>query len=87
VRPERQRQGIGSALIRRGLILSRERRCAAVVVLGSPAYYGRFGFTADLARELRAPYSGPAFMALEIEPGALARRGAVQYPAAFQALD
>jgi putative acetyltransferase len=87
VRPERQRQGIGSALIRHGLTLSRERGYAAVIVLGHPAYYGRFGFTAELARSLRAPYSGPAFMALEIESGALAGGGDVQYPAAFEALD
>ena len=83
VRPERQRQGIGSALIRRWLALCKERGCAAVIVLGHPEYYPRFGFSAKLAGKLSAPFSGPAFMALELEPGALGSGGTVHYPTAF----
>jgi putative acetyltransferase len=85
--PERQRQGIGSALVRRGLGVCRERGRAAVVVLGHPGYYPRFGFAADLARSLRAPYAGEAFMALELEPGSLAGGGIVRYPDAFSLVD
>ncbi len=44
VRPERQRRGIGSRLVRAGLDLLRERGCPFVIVLGHPAYYPRFGF-------------------------------------------
>lgn len=87
VRPDRQRQGIGSALIRRGIALCRERGCAAVVVLGHPEYYPRFGFSAGRAANLRAPFSGPAFMALELESGALAGGGEVRYPPAFGGLN
>jgi putative acetyltransferase len=83
VRPGRQRQGIGSALIMRGLELCHDRGCAAVIVLGHPEYYPRFGFTAELARHLSAPFSGPAFMALELSPGSLSGGGTVRYPAAF----
>jgi putative acetyltransferase len=56
----------------------------AVVVLGHPAYYPRFGFSAEAAKPLVSPYAGsPAFMALELIPGALAATRRVFYPAAF----
>jgi putative acetyltransferase len=55
-----------------------------VIVLGHPEYYSRFGFSAELARCLRAPFSGPAFRALELVPGALsAVNGEVRYPPPF----
>jgi putative acetyltransferase len=84
VLPARQRQGIGSRLVQEGL-----RACAgaghrAVIVLGHPAYYPRFGFSAGLAGRLKSPFSGPAFMALELVPGALAGvTGEVRYPPPF----
>jgi putative acetyltransferase len=84
VRPADQRQGIGGRLVRAGLEDVRTKGRTAVVVLGHPRYYSRFGFSPDLARKLAAPYSGPAFMALELERGALAgRAGLVRYPDAF----
>ena len=83
VLPRFQRQGIGSALVRSGLRRCAESGCEAVVVLGHPAYYPRFGFSAPLAERLDAPFSGAAFMALELVPGALADGGAVRYAAAF----
>ena len=83
VRPPFQRQGMGSKLIHAGLQRCRELGIEAVVVLGHPAYYPRFGFSAALARGLAAPYSGPAFMALELIPKCLADGGTVHYAAAF----
>jgi putative acetyltransferase len=72
--------------VRRGLELCRERGKSIVVVLGHPAYYPRFGFSAELAKNLRGPYSGNAWMALELVPGALdGVKGTVQYPKAFGA--
>ena len=50
VAPEFQRQGIGSALVRRGLELCRERGKSVVVVVGHPEYYPRFGFSSELAK-------------------------------------
>jgi putative acetyltransferase len=44
VLPEWQRQGIGSALIRAGLEQCWGQRLPAVIVLGHPDYYTRFGF-------------------------------------------
>jgi putative acetyltransferase len=83
VLPEHQRRGVGAALVTAGLEACRARGVAAVLVLGDPAYYRRFGFAAEAARGLRTPFAGPAFMALELIPGALARGGVVRYPAAF----
>jgi putative acetyltransferase len=84
VRPDRQRHGIGGALVRTGLERAGERGWQAVVVLGHPEYYPRFGFSAELARMLEAPFTGDSFMALELVPGALrGADGRVVYPPAF----
>ena len=84
VRPDAQGQGHGQALTWAGLEALRALGAQAVVVLGHPAYYPRFGFSPDAARALASPYSGlPAFMALELRPGALSAPLKVAYPAAF----
>ncbi len=44
VAPERQRQGIAGLLIKRGLAELQAAAAAGCVLLGDPAYYGRFGF-------------------------------------------
>ena len=44
VRPDRQREGLGSALVRTGLTRLRERGARGCVLIGDPAYYARFGF-------------------------------------------
>jgi putative acetyltransferase len=87
--PERQRLGIGSALVHRGLAVCRERGLAAVVVVGHPIYYPRFGFSAELARAVRSRYSGAgeAWMALELTPGALAGGGEARIPSVFDLVD
>lgn len=84
VQPERQRGGIGSALVRAGLEQAHAQGWQAVIVLGHRDYYPRFGFSAVLAQPLKAPFSGPSFMALELQPGVLqGGDGRVVYPAAF----
>ena len=47
VRPDRQRKGVGQALIRDGLRRLRALDAAGCVLLGEPAYYRRFGFESD----------------------------------------
>jgi putative acetyltransferase len=44
VAPDRQKQGIGSALVRESLAIADERGEPLVVLQGAPAYYSRFGF-------------------------------------------
>ena len=47
VRPDHQQSGIGQALIRDGLYRLQFMSAAGCVLLGDPAYYGRFGFESD----------------------------------------
>jgi len=44
VSPELQKQGIGSKLIREGLLLIKEKGAKGCVLEGDPGYYQRFGF-------------------------------------------
>lgn len=84
VQPGLQKQGIGGRLVVAALSEARVAGAEAVIVLGHPGYYPRFGFSAALAQNLASPFSGDAFMALELVPGALAgRQGLVSYPSAF----
>jgi putative acetyltransferase len=80
--PEFQNQGIGSALVRKGLEVCKEQGHRIVVVLGHLHFYPRFGFSSKLAAHLDSPFSGKeSFMALELVPGALdGVEGRVQYP-------
>ena len=55
VRPDMQRVGIGSALIRQTIDLMRERGAKGIALLGSSEYYPRFGFK----HEPQLRYPGP----------------------------
>jgi putative acetyltransferase len=72
VLPEYQRRGIGSRLVRAGLVACQEARFDIVVVLGHVGYYPRFGFAPAKDRGLENEYgASDAFMALELRKGAL----------------
>lgn len=86
VRPDRQRQGIGSALVRAGLDACRQHGIGLVVVLGHAGYYPRFGFRPARHIGLRCRWSqdDDHFMYLELVPGQAALAGAaVEYAAEF----
>ncbi|MCA9237480.1 MAG: N-acetyltransferase [Planctomycetales bacterium] len=84
VAPAWQRRGVGSRLVTEGLAACRELGERIVIVLGHPEYYPRFGFRAELARPLTAPFAGAAWMALELVPGALRNvQGTVAYAPPF----
>ncbi|SFF18224.1 putative acetyltransferase [Aureimonas phyllosphaerae] len=86
--PDRQGEGIGARLVRHGLDLAQQRGWRSVFVLGDPAFYGRLGFRANLAKGAIVPWAGPNFQALELVPGALAGwAGMLVYPDAFGAND
>jgi putative acetyltransferase len=87
VLPSHQRQGIGSWLIRYSLEACSRLGCKAVVVLGYPEYYPRFGFIPSKEKELRCEYTVPdeVFMVLELERGALEGcSGIVKYRSEFR---
>ncbi|HTO30977.1 MAG TPA: N-acetyltransferase [Pararhizobium sp.] len=80
VDPDRQKGGIGMALIKTGLDRLREIGAAGCVLLGDPGYYERFGFRHYDA--LRFPGPPPEyFLALTLR-GSVAS-GIVQYHKAF----
>ena len=84
IAPARQRQGKGSGLVKAAIEAARQIGADAIIVLGHPGFYPRFGFSAQDAAKLASPFTGDAFMALELTSGALAgQRGSVVYPAAF----
>jgi putative acetyltransferase len=84
VLPEHQRKRIGDLLIRHGLESLRSCAEGIVIVLGHPAYYPKFSFSADKAKKLESPFPPEAFMALELCAGALDDvSGPVIYPPAF----
>lgn len=86
VDPAHQRGGIGGALVREGLARAAREGWEGVFVLGDPAYYGRFGFSADLAGGFESPYAGPYLQALALAGTMPARSGRVDYARAFDAL-
>jgi putative acetyltransferase len=84
--PAQQRTGLGSALVRAGLEQCRKLGFGAVVVLGHPDYYPRFGFSPAARFGIGCEYEAPqeAFMAIELQPGYLkGASGKVEYHAAF----
>ncbi|HEY9404017.1 MAG TPA: N-acetyltransferase [Pyrinomonadaceae bacterium] len=85
VLPEYQNQGIGSRLVREGLSECRRAGCDAVVVLGHPEYYPRFGFVPASRNGLSCEYPVPdeAFMVAELTPGGLSAQGRVKYRPEF----
>jgi len=83
VAPDRQRDGLGQMLMATAHELLRMQGVEAVIVLGHPAYYPKAGFSAEAAGTVRAPFSGPSFMALALKPGALDRPVKVTYARAF----
>ncbi|MDU4961281.1 MAG: N-acetyltransferase [Sporomusaceae bacterium] len=85
--PERQYQGVGTALLESGILTCHKLGHRMIIVLGNPEYYSHFGFQPASRFGISCPYPVPdaAFMVLSLRPGALANvQGVVVYPAAFQ---
>ena len=70
---QHQNKGIGSELVKSGLESCRTLGYDAVVVLGHPHYYPRFGFEPSVKYGIKSEYDVPddAFMILELIPGCL----------------
>jgi putative acetyltransferase len=74
-----QNKGIGSKLVKAGLEQCRSQGYAAVVVLGHPNYYPKFGFVPSVKYGIKSEYAVPdeVFMILELIPGSLNNHGGV----------
>jgi predicted N-acetyltransferase YhbS len=78
--PECQRSGIGSALVERGLDELTRTGAAGCILVGNPAYYGRFGFA--LAPDLAPPDQPVAFFQAKLLNGPAAK-GPIRFHEAF----
>ena len=91
VDPEVQRRGIGSALVRAGLVASGPTGAPLVILEGSPAYYGRLGFAyaPDHGVHIDLPDWAPREAAqVHLLPSYdVTVRGTLDYPPAFASID
>ena len=93
VRPDRQGRGIGSRLVRSGLEEAAGRAEPALILLGDPAWYPRFGFEPALTYGLRNPFAGMGegdfviaeedFMLAPLDERARSLEGLVRWHPAF----
>jgi putative acetyltransferase len=83
IHPDWQNAGIGTALVRTGLGMLRERGEDLVLVRGHLTYYPRFGFSTDAAQRFRTPYDGLGMHALALTERGERASGEIRYPPAF----
>jgi putative acetyltransferase len=84
-----QNKGIGSKLVQAGLEHCQSLGYDAVVVLGHPNYYPKFGFAPSVKYGIKSEYEVPddVFMILELIPGSLKNHeGIIKYHEAFSSV-
>jgi putative acetyltransferase len=93
VHPAHQRSGVGSALVSASLAAAEALGEPVVILEGSPAYYGRFGFEHSVGYGIEihlpewAPPEAAQVMRLSsFDPDDPTLRGTVVYPPAFDSL-
>ncbi len=87
--PVLQFRGVGSALVRAALEQAEREGMAAVVVLGHPSYYPRFGFRPARAQGLHPPGPWPdtAWMACRLPASTADDVGVARYAQPFMEMD
>ncbi|CAM4243706.1 GNAT family N-acetyltransferase [Paenibacillus typhae] len=87
VHPDYQKQGIGGLLIEEGKRRAATMGFGAVLLIGYPSYYPRFGFVPAGVHGLELlqfPVPAEVFQICELREGALEQlQGELKYPAAF----
>jgi len=83
--PSQSHRGIGSELVQAAIKQAKELGYKAIVVVGDPEFFQRFGFT-EASRwglETNLSVSDDLVTAIELEPDALNGGGNVIYPSVF----
>ena len=86
VAPNRQKQGIGSQLVKAGLNTCLNQGYDAAFVLGHPDYYPKFSFLPSVKYGIKSEYDVPdeVSMVLELKKGTLdGKQGTIKYREAF----
>jgi putative acetyltransferase len=86
VEPSVQLRGIGSALMHAATAVAIARGIPALVLLGHPAYYPRFGFESARGVGLQPPadaWPDPVWLARRLPAWDDTMQGTVRYPEAF----
>lgn len=87
VKPDLQKQGIGSSLIKEGIRRCKELGYELILLIGHPSYYPRLGFqpARKFGLELKQfEVPDEVFMVCEVREGALQKiKGELKYPKAF----
>ena len=86
VLPKLQKKGIGSQLVKTGIENCSTQGYDAIVVLGHPEYYPKFGFVPSVRYGIKSEHDTPdeAFMVLELKESSLKNKnGIIKYHAAF----
>jgi putative acetyltransferase len=86
VRPDCQKDGVGTALVRAGIAEAEARNEPLVIVEGIPAYYPRFGFERARLHGIEPPSAhipDAAFMVLRLTNYEPSYRGMIIYSPAF----
>ena len=81
-----QKKSIGSQLVKTSIEKCLTQGYDAVVVLGHPEYYPKFGFMPSIKFGIKSEYDVPdeAFMVLELKEGSLKEKyGVIKYHTAF----
>lgn len=83
VDPAMKSAGIGSALMRQAIARAAALGHAAILLVGDPEYYARFGFSAEKTGDLAmpGPFEKHRFLALELKSGVLDEACGVLRPA------
>lgn len=85
IRPQYQKQGVGTALIIEGHKIAKELGYQYSLVLGSETYYPRFGYIPAERIGIEVPKGIPSenFMAIKLQENAKKISGAVTYAEEF----
>ncbi len=73
VEPSTAGRGIGAALMQHAIAEAKRLGHGAILLVGDPEYYGRFGFSVGKTGELAmpGPFEKRRFLAIELKPGHL----------------